>query len=151
MLRSLVGSEMCIRDRSSRVRGTDVYKRMEFVGYDLDRLEAGDGVTYARTGDRVEAELSVYLPDGTEVWSSSLLGRPFVVTLGTRQVIQSVDWALGAISLGERVQMISTPEFAYGMEGISTVPAGTDLMLDLRLTKINGLRFEPSTKSVYQL
>ena len=55
----------------------------QFIGYRVERLEAGDGRTYARTGtntdsiahwnpqrlapgDTVVVEYTVYLPDGTQ-------------------------------------------------------------------------------------
>ena len=61
----------------------------QFVGYKVDRLEAGDGRTYPRTGknprthcppaalivrcvgDTVQVEYTAYLPDGTQGDDSS--------------------------------------------------------------------------------
>ena len=68
--------------------------------------------------------------------SSERLGKPFTFPLGKNKAIQAMDMAVATMTLGEKCEIISRCDYAYGKEGLRT-PKG-----DMRIPPFATLKFE---------
>ena len=56
------------------------------MGVDIETLQAGDGASFPRAGQKVECHYVLTLTNGTKVDSSRDRGQPFSFTLGKGEV-----------------------------------------------------------------
>lgn len=78
------------------------------------------------------------LTNGKKFDSSRDKGKPFSFKLGCGQVIRGWDEGVAQMSLGERVKLTCSPDFAYGQRGFhDLIPPNSTLNFDVELLKIN--------------
>ena len=70
----------------------------------MDVTEAGDGVTFPRSGDKMKMHYTGTLAaDGSKFDSSRDRNRPFEFTIGVGQVIKGWDEGVMKMSLGNSI------------------------------------------------
>ncbi|KAI5983484.1 hypothetical protein EDD15DRAFT_2315698 [Pisolithus albus] len=76
--------------------------------------------------------------DGSKFDSSRDRGVPFETEIGVGKVIKGWDEGVLQLSLGEKANLIATPDYAYGARGFPPViPANSTLKFEVELLKIN--------------
>jgi len=110
------------------------------MGVTNELKEAGDGVTFPKSGDKLTMHYTGTLAaDGSKFDSSRDRGKPFEFTIGIGQVIKGWDEGVIKMSVGERSTLHITSDFGYGASGSPPViPGGADLDFDVELIAING-------------
>ena len=100
-------------------------------------LEEGTGAK-PNKGDKVIAEYTGWLTDGTKFDSSKDHAGEFDFNVGMGQVIPSWDEALLAMKEGERRKLIVPPALGYGAEGTpgGPIPPNATLVFEVKLVKI---------------
>ena len=79
-------------------------------------------------------------PAGTEFDSSAARGKPFRFKLGAGRAIRAMDLAVATMELGERSEIVSRADYAYGKDGLrtskgdTTIPPFATLHFDVRRT-----------------
>merc|ERR1712154_243028 len=72
----------------------------KIMGVDIETLQAGDGASFPRAGQKVECHYVLTLTNGTKVDSSRDRGQPFSFTLG------------------RRAKLTISPDMGYGAQGV---------------------------------
>merc|ERR1712227_1197186 len=98
----------------------------------------GDGVTFAKPGQKVTTHYALFLDNCKFIESSREFGVPFSFTFGAGEVITGFERGIGKMSLGQRVSMTLSPDMGYGDEGAGdgTIPGGATLIFDLEIIAI---------------
>lgn len=101
-------------------------------------LEEGTGAK-PKQGDKVTAEYTGWLADGTQFDTSKDHGGPFELAVGEGQVIPGWDEALLDMKVGERRKLVIPPELAYGPQGTpgGPIPPNATLTFEVKLVKID--------------
>lgn len=108
------------------------------MGVEIETVQAGDGKTFPRKGQRVSMHYTGTLPNGTKFDSSRDRGKPFAFTLGVGEVIRGWDEAVPQLSLGQRAKLTISPDFGYGERGFpGAIPPNSILIFDVELVAIN--------------
>ena len=85
-----------------------------------------------------------YTLDGAnllQVFDSSIArGQPFTFTIGQGMVIRGWDEGILKMSLGEKAQLVIQSEWGYGSAGQGPIPPNADLVFDVDLLAINGMK-----------
>jgi hypothetical protein len=95
----------------------------------------------AMAARRLSNEREIFRP-GMEFDSSSKRGRPYTFVLGTGKAIQAIDRTVATMKLGERCEMVTRCDKAYGKDGLRTpkgdiiVPPFANLHFDIILIAI---------------
>ena len=110
------------------------------MGVEKETTDAGDGVTFPKSGDKLKMHYTGTLADGGKQFDSSRdRGSLFEVTIGVGQVIKGWDEGVVQMSLGERAVLHISSDFGYGASGAGAdIPPNADLDFDVRLVAING-------------
>lgn len=75
--------------------------------------------------------------DGTIFDQSANRGEPFVVNIGTGQVIQGWDKGIMTMKLGEKADLVISSEYGYGDQGSPPkIPGGATLIFTVELIQI---------------
>jgi len=122
------------------------------AGVTKDTLEAGDGTTFPKTGDKLKMHYVGTLKAGGKKFDSSRdRGDFFEFTIGVGQVIKGWDEGVSRMSLGERAVLNISPEFGYGDRGAGAdIPGGADLVFDVELTGIGDNMSTNLSQSTYR-
>ncbi|KAG6849762.1 FK506 binding protein proline rotamase rapamycin-binding protein [Arthromyces matolae] len=109
------------------------------MGVTIELISPGDGKTFPKKGDRVTIHYVGTLADGTSSSRASLCsGSPFETDIGVGKVIKGWDEGVPQLSLGQKANLIATPDYAYGSRGFPPViPANSTLKFEVELLKIN--------------
>ncbi|OJJ05638.1 hypothetical protein ASPVEDRAFT_64633 [Aspergillus versicolor CBS 583.65] len=108
------------------------------MGVEVQRLSGGDGQNFPKPGDTVTMHYVGTLADGSEFDSSRKRGTPFVTRIGVGRVIKGWDEGVPQLSVGEKANLICTPDYGYGASGFPPViPANATLKFEVELIKIN--------------
>ncbi|KAL4933865.1 FKBP-type peptidyl-prolyl cis-trans isomerase [Aspergillus undulatus] len=108
------------------------------MGVEVQRLSPGDGVNFPKKGDHVTMHYVGTLADGSKFDSSRDRGSPFVTAIGVGRVIKGWDEGVPQLSVGEKANLICTPDYAYGAGGFPPViPPNATLKFEVELIKIN--------------
>jgi FK506-binding protein 1 len=87
-------------------------------GVTVLRLEAGDGKTFPRPGDRVSLSYTGTLVSNGLCFDSSYDRSPaFTFTVGKEEVIAGWDQGIPKLSLGEKAVLTISSDLAYGAAG----------------------------------
>ncbi|KAI6015557.1 hypothetical protein PISMIDRAFT_686791 [Pisolithus microcarpus 441] len=108
------------------------------MGVTIERIVPGDGKTFPKKGDKVRIHYVGTLMDGSKFDSSRDRGVPFDTEIGVGKVIKGWDEGVLQLSLGEKANLIATPDYAYGARGFPPViPPNSTLKFEVELLKIN--------------
>ncbi|KAJ2928577.1 hypothetical protein H1R20_g8499, partial [Candolleomyces eurysporus] len=109
------------------------------MGVSIERLLPGDGQTSPKKGDKVTIHYVGTLTDGAKFDSSRDRGEPFVTEIGVGKVIRGWDEGVLQLTVGEKANLIVTPDYGYGPRGFPPViPPNATLKFEVELLKING-------------
>ncbi|KAJ5328483.1 Peptidyl-prolyl cis-trans isomerase FKBP-type [Penicillium brevicompactum] len=99
---------------------------------------AGDKVSIHYTGWLYDAKKSNKGFQGKQFDSSRSPGRGvFNVEIGTGQVIKGWDEGVMQMTLGEKAMLTISPDYGYGDKANGKIPAGSTLIFEVELLKIN--------------
>nr|O94746.1 RecName: Full=FK506-binding protein 1; Short=FKBP; AltName: Full=Peptidyl-prolyl cis-trans isomerase; Short=PPIase; AltName: Full=Rapamycin-binding protein [Cryptococcus neoformans var. grubii H99]AAD16171.1 macrolide-binding protein FKBP12 [Cryptococcus neoformans var. grubii]AAD16172.1 macrolide-binding protein FKBP12 [Cryptococcus neoformans var. grubii] len=108
------------------------------MGVTVENISAGDGKTFPQPGDNVTIHYVGTLLDGSKFDSSRDRGTPFVCRIGQGQVIRGWDEGVPQLSVGQKANLICTPDYAYGARGFPPViPPNSTLKFEVELLKVN--------------
>ncbi|WRT67000.1 FK506-binding protein 1 [Kwoniella shivajii] len=108
------------------------------MGVTVESISSGDGKTFPKPGDQVTIHYVGTLLDGSKFDSSRDRGSPFVCRIGQGQVIKGWDEGVPQLSVGQKANLICTPDYAYGARGFPPViPANATLKFEVELLKVN--------------
>jgi FK506-binding protein 1 len=108
-------------------------------GVTILRLEAGDGVTFPQSGDKVSLHYTGSLvSNGQEFDSSYGRGREFIFTLGKEEVLAGWEKGIPKLSLGEKAVLMISSDLAYGSAGAGggKIPPNAALKFEVWLKDI---------------
>ncbi|MGF1714304.1 FKBP-type peptidyl-prolyl cis-trans isomerase [Photobacterium chitinilyticum] len=98
-------------------------------------LQEGTGTVHPKTSDKVTVHYHGTLLDGTVFDSSVERGESIQFGLG--QVIKGWTEGLQLMVEGEKTRLFIPSELAYGNRSVGSIPAGSVLIFDVELIKIN--------------
>ncbi|KDN49241.1 hypothetical protein K437DRAFT_273311 [Tilletiaria anomala UBC 951] len=108
-------------------------------GVQIERISPGDNASFPKKGDKVSMHYVGTLSNGNKFDSSRDRGRPFETVIGVGQVIKGWDEGVPQLSLGEKANLICSPDFAYGAGGYPPIiPPNSTLNFEVELLAING-------------
>ncbi|KAK8869925.1 FK506-binding protein 1 [Kwoniella newhampshirensis] len=108
------------------------------MGVTVETISAGDGKSFPKPGDQVAIHYVGTLLDGSKFDSSRDRGSPFVCRIGQGQVIKGWDEGVPQLSIGQKANLICSPDYAYGARGFPPViPPNSTLKFEVELLKIN--------------
>ena len=129
MLRSLVGSEMCIRDRAQE--GINVIEK----GLHYAVLNSGDiNSKSPELSDTITAHFHGTLTDGTVFWSSVESNEPLTIQLSG--LIEGCQKVISLMKVNDKWRVYIDPSMAYGDEGRPGIPSNSILVFDIELLDI---------------
>ncbi|XP_076003838.1 peptidyl-prolyl cis-trans isomerase FKBP1A-like [Genypterus blacodes] len=106
------------------------------MGLDIETLQAGDGKTFPQKGQTVTMHFNAMLANGNK-FETSRNEQPRKFKLGLGEVIRVWDETLAQMSVGQRVKVTCTHDYAYGTKGrYPLVPPSATLMYDLELLEV---------------
>ncbi|KAJ5596198.1 FK506-binding protein 1B [Penicillium hetheringtonii] len=116
------------------------------MGVERKIITRGSGPSPA-SGDKVSIHYTGWIYDpkkankgfqGKQFDSSRSPGRgPLNVQIGVGQVIKGWDEGVMQMSLGEKSTLTITPDYGYGDKSAGKIPAGSTLIFEVELLKIN--------------
>lgn len=98
-------------------------------------LEAGTGEQHPAATDRVKVHYHGTLLNGTVFDSSVDRGQP--IDFGLNQVIPGWTEGVQLMVEGEKTRFYIPSQLAYGNRSVGRIPAGSVLIFDVELIKIN--------------
>jgi len=98
-------------------------------------LVVGSGITPLR-GQTCVTNATLWLLDGTKVWSSLDTGEPFEFVLGGGQVIRGWDEGVAGMSPGGKRRLAVPPDLGYGVAGRAPVPPNAWLIFEIDLLAV---------------
>ncbi|CAO3682863.1 unnamed protein product [Rhizopus stolonifer] len=108
------------------------------MGVTVETISPGDGKNFPKKGDTVTMHYTGTLLDGSKFDSSVDRNQPFVCPIGVGRVIKGWDEGVLQLSIGQKANLICTPDYAYGARGFPPViPPNSTLKFEVQLLKIN--------------
>ncbi|KAL2860713.1 FKBP-type peptidyl-prolyl cis-trans isomerase [Aspergillus lucknowensis] len=108
------------------------------MGVEIQRLSPGDGVNFPKPKDTVTIHYVGTLADGSKFDSSRDRKEPFKTQIGVGSVIKGWDEGVPQLSVGEKANLICSPDYAYGARGYPPViPPNATLKFEVELISIN--------------
>lgn len=98
-------------------------------------LTKGSGDSHPSASDKVKVHYHGTLIDGTVFDSSIVRGKP--IEFGLNQVIKGWTEGLQLMVEGEKTRLFIPSELGYGNRSAGSIPAGSTLIFDVELLKIN--------------
>ena len=98
-------------------------------------LEKGEGTTHPTKSSSVDVHYHGTLMDGTVFDSSVDRGKP--ISFGLNQVISGWTEGLQLMVEGDKFRFYIPSNLAYGNRGVGKIPAGSLLIFDVELLKVN--------------
>ncbi|MBA3732756.1 FKBP-type peptidyl-prolyl cis-trans isomerase [Patescibacteria group bacterium] len=90
----------------------------------------------AETGDRIIVHYTGHFIDGKVFDSSVTRGEPFQFVLGSGAVIKGWDQGIVGMRVGGKRTLTVPPQLAYGDIEYGPIPAGSTLVFDIELLKV---------------
>lgn len=104
----------------------------------VETISPGDGKSFPKVGDTVTIHYTGTLLNGSKFDSSVDRNQPFVCPIGVGRVIKGWDEGVPQLSVGQKANLICTPDYAYGARGFPPViPPNSTLKFEVELLKIN--------------
>ncbi len=126
-------------DRESKV--ATVPNTWQTEGVKITMQREGMGGAAASVGDTVAVNYTGRLADGT-VFDSNVDPKfghvqPFVLTIGSGEVIKGWDVGIAGMKLGEKRALEISPEYAYGASGAGkAIPPNATITFEVELLQI---------------
>lgn len=95
----------------------------------------GDG-DVPQTGDILSLHFTASLPDGTEFANTKQYGDPITIVYLRDQILPGMDEGLALMKAGGTAKMVLPPELAFGPTGNGVVPANSQVILQVELSKV---------------
>ena len=73
------------------------------MGVEVIKIREGDNINFPKNGQVVRVHFECFLENGNRVSSSKEDSKPFSFVLGDGEVIKAWDFAIGKMSLGEKI------------------------------------------------
>ncbi|WFD29830.1 peptidylprolyl isomerase [Malassezia sp. CBS 17886] len=110
------------------------------MGVQVQTISAGDGQTFPKPGDTVDMHyVGTLASNGNKFDSSRDRNEPFRTRIGVGQVIKGWDEGVPQLSLGQKANLVCSPDYAYGARGFPPViPPNSTLNFEVELLAING-------------
>ena len=107
-------------------------------GLVIEVVEAGEGRRAARVGDRLSIHYDARLAEDESalVESSHAAGIPFRLRLGDGDVVRGLERGLSGAREGDLLRLFVPSALGYGERAVGAVPAGADLIFEVRLLRI---------------
>jgi peptidylprolyl isomerase len=102
-------------------------------------FEKGDeGAAHPENGEKVHVLYEGRLASDGKVFDKSLNHEaPFKFTIGQGQVIKGWDIGIASMTVGEKAELILSPEYAYGESGAGdSIPPNASLIFKVELIRI---------------
>jgi len=104
------------------------------MGVDVERIKAGDGKTFPKSGQTVVVHYTGTLTNGKKFDSSKDRGKPFKFKIGQGQVIRAWDEGVMQMSVGQTAKLTCSPDYAYGSKGAGgVIPPNATLIFEVEL------------------
>ena len=85
---------------------------------------------------QVSCHYVLTLESGKKVDSSRDRGRPFMFTLGKKEVIEGWEQGIAQMSKGQRAKLTISSDLGYGPRGTGPIPGNATLIFDVELLMI---------------
>ncbi|PKI83012.1 peptidylprolyl isomerase [Malassezia vespertilionis] len=109
------------------------------MGVEVQTITPGDGKNFPKSGDTVDIHYVGTLQNGDKFDSSRDRGQPFSTAIGVGRVIRGWDEGVPQLSLGQKANLVCSPDYAYGPRGFPPViPPNSTLNFEVELLGING-------------
>mmetsp|Transcript_33911 Transcript_33911/g.54749 ORF Transcript_33911/g.54749 Transcript_33911/m.54749 type:complete len:450 (-) Transcript_33911:43-1392(-) len=110
-------------------------------GVKVTTIRKGDGRSYPQPGDLLTMHYVGKLRDTKQIFDSSIVrGPPLDFVIGQGQVIRGWDEGIQQMTLGEKAQLVVQSDYGYGASGKGAIPPNADLVFDVDLLAINGVK-----------
>ncbi len=96
---------------------------------------AGDGAS-PQEGDVITMHFTGTLPDGTVFGDSYGNDQPVTVIFGREQLLPGWEEGVGLMKEGGQAQLIIPPELGFGDQPAGTIPANSQIILDVELLSV---------------
>lgn len=107
------------------------------MGVSVETISPGDGQTYPKKEQTVVVHYVGTLTDGLKFDSSRDRGSPFKFKLGRNDVIRGWEEGVAQMSVGEKANLICSPDYAYGEKGYpGVIPPNSTLIFEVELLRI---------------
>jgi len=117
-----------------RAKHTTLFRIKIAMGVEVKTSVPGDGKTFPKRGQTVVVHYTGTLTNGKKFDSSRDRGQYFEFKIGVGQVIRGWDDGVMQMSVGQRAQLVCSPDFAYGPGGIpGVIPPNSTLLFDVEL------------------
>ena len=104
-------------------------------GVRSEDVKLGEGAI-AAPGDLITVHYVGRLTNGRVFDSSVDRDQPFTFTLGLGEVIRGWDEGLVGMRVGGARRITIAPDFAYGDQGVGTIPPNSTLVFDVELIDV---------------
>lgn len=103
----------------------------------LQYLEEVAGAGAApQPGDLITMHFIASLSDGTELVSTYTDGEPVSVVWGRGRLLEGWEEGMGLMKAGGKAKLLLPPELAFGAEGVGSIPANTQILLEVELLEV---------------
>lgn len=96
---------------------------------------AGSGAAPA-AGDLITMNFIASLADGTELVNTYTDGQPATVVWGKGNLLPGWEEGVGLMKAGGKAKLLLPPELAFGVEGTGSIPANSQIVLEVELLKV---------------
>lgn len=104
--------------------------------FNIEDIKIGEGVEVSG-GDYMTIHYRGTLEDGTVFDSSYERGAPFKTRIGVGQVIEGWDMGVPGMKVGGKRKLTIPAALAYGDREIGSIPAGSTLIFEVELIRID--------------
>merc|ERR1711936_196228 len=118
--------------------GRRVHGEQQIMPVECETLQAGDGATFPRPGQKVTCHYVLTLTNGQKIDSSRDRGQPFQFNIGKGEVIAGWDEGVARMSKGQRAKLTISPDMGYGAQGVpGCIPPNATLVFDVELLNVS--------------
>merc|ERR1712168_1600473 len=123
-----------VSEASLRLPRAGLQTSFNVMGVEIETLQAGDGTTFPKPGQRVSCHYVLTLTDGKKIDSSRDRGQAFEFSIGRQEVIAGWDEGVAKMSKGQRAKLTISPDMGYGAQGVpGCIPPNSTLVFDVEL------------------
>jgi peptidylprolyl isomerase len=98
-------------------------------------ITTGDGAV-PQKGDILSMHFIASLADGTELVNSYTDGQPATVIWGRENLLPGWEEGIGMMKEGGKAKLLLSPDLAFGEEGVSGIPANSQIIIEVELLSV---------------